>query len=79
MSRQSHNLEQAAARAAPATRTRKEITMPIEITVKQSGSKKWLWITGPLYLLYLIACALGEAIKPAAGNQPNHIDFTLKN
>ena len=52
--------------------------MPIEMTLKKSGNKNWLWITGPLYLLDLIAQGLGQAIKPAEGNQPAHVDYPVK-
>ena len=52
--------------------------MTFDVVEKRSGNKHWLWITGPFYILFLIAQALGESIKEARGNQPAHIDYNLK-
>jgi hypothetical protein len=50
----------------------------MEIKVKHSGTKNWAWITAPIRLLIRIAIMVGQPIKPAAGNQPAHIDLPLR-
>jgi len=50
----------------------------MEVKIKQSGTKNWIWVTAPLKLLIRIAMSSGQPIKPAAGNQPAHIDIPLR-
>ena len=73
MSRQSHNLEQAAARAAPATR---RTTMHIQI--KHSGNKAWKKITGTNQELRNVSKDVKQPVKPANGKNPKHIDVPIK-
>lgn len=51
--------------------------MSVKIQLKNSGSKSWGWATGPDPELACLAHQVRAEIKPAAGNQPDHIDMTM--
>lgn len=51
--------------------------MSVIIISKRSGSKLWGWATGPEPELVRLAWQVHAEIKPATGNQPDHLDLSV--